>query len=161
MIEIFKQFKGYKSRFFWAITASILNKILDLMPPLLVAWVIDTISRNPPEWIRALLPQSQPFEIAVFLAVLAVLIFGFESIFQWAYKYQFMTLAQDIQHDLRVRTYNRIQSRELAFFENHRLGETLAILNDDVNQLERFLNEGFNELIQLVVLFGFAGWVIF
>lgn len=161
MIQIFAQFRAYKSRFAVAITASTLNKVLDLMPPILVAWVIDTISRQPPLWIQQLFPQSKPFEIAIFLASLAVFIFGFESVFQWAYKRQFMNLAQDIQHDLRMRTYNRIQSRELAFFENHRLGETLAILNDDVNQLERFLNEGFNEIIQLIVLFCFAGSVMF
>ncbi|MCB1169834.1 MAG: ABC transporter ATP-binding protein, partial [Leptospiraceae bacterium] len=34
-------------------------------------------------------------------------------------------------------------------------------LNDDVNQLERFLNNGFNELIQLATLFLFAGSVLF
>ena len=57
--------------------------------------------------------------------------------------------------------YNRIQSREIAFFEEHRLGEILAMLNDDVNQLERFLNTGFNELVQLAVLFLFAFAVMF
>ena len=30
------------------------------------------------------------------------------------------------------------------------------MLNDDVNQLERFLNTGFNNLLQLLVLFSFA-----
>jgi ATP-binding cassette subfamily B protein len=57
--------------------------------------------------------------------------------------------------------YNRIQEREIAFFEEHRLGEILAMLNDDVNQLERFLNTGFNELVQLGVLFMFAFAVMF
>ncbi len=57
--------------------------------------------------------------------------------------------------------YDRIQSREIAFFEEHRLGEILAMLNDDVNQLERFLNTGFNELVQLAVLFVFAVAVMF
>lgn len=35
------------------------------------------------------------------------------------------------------------------------------MLNDDVNQLERFLNTGFNELVQLGVLFVFAFAVMF
>ena len=72
-----------------------------------------------------------------------------------------MGLAQEVQHDLRMDVYNRIQSREIAFFEEHRLGEILAMLNDDVNQLERFLNTGFNELVQLAVLFVFAFAVMF
>ena len=37
------------------------------------------------------------------------------------------------------------------------MGETMAMLNDDVNQIERFLNIGFNEILQLIVLFVFAG----
>jgi len=36
------------------------------------------------------------------------------------------------------------------------LGQLIAIVNDDVNQMERFLNSIFNELIQLVVLCSFA-----
>src|SRR4029077_12403954 len=88
-------------------------------------------------------------------------IFFFESFFQWCYQAGFMTLAQRVQHDLRMDVYNRIQSREIAFFEEHRLGEILAMLNDDVNQLERFLNTGFNELLQLVVLFLFSGLIMF
>ena len=35
------------------------------------------------------------------------------------------------------------------------------MLNDDVNQIERFLNIGFNEILQLLVLFIFAGSVMF
>ncbi len=34
------------------------------------------------------------------------------------------------------------------------------MLNDDINQLERFLNTGFNELLQLVVLFAFSGVIL-
>jgi len=37
----------------------------------------------------------------------------------------------------------------------------MAMLNDDVNQIERFLNIGFNEILQLLVLFIFAGSVMF
>ena len=72
-----------------------------------------------------------------------------------------MNLAQHIQHGLRQDAYNRIQIREIEFFENHRMGETMAMLNDDVNQIERFLNTGFNEILQLVVLFVFSSFVLF
>ena len=71
-----------------------------------------------------------------------------------------MRLAQKVQHELRMDAYNHIQKREIAFFENHRVGETMAMLGDDVNQLERFLNTGFNDLLQLVVLFLFSGAVM-
>ena len=126
------------------------------MPPVLVGWVIDSVRREPPEWIANVVGTTDPWPLAVFLAVLGVVIFGFESLFEWAYQYGFMNLAQRVQHNLRTDAYNHIQMREIEFFENHRMGETMAMLNDDVNQIERFLNTGFNELLQLLVLFLFS-----
>ena len=72
-----------------------------------------------------------------------------------------MVLAQRVQHDLRIDAYDHVQRREVEFFENHRLGETMVMLNDDVNQLERFLNGSFSDLLQLLVLIVFSSIVMF
>ena len=161
ILSLFRYVNRYRGLFTWSCVNSILNKILDLMPPLLVGWVIDSVRREPPEWIAVTVGTSDPWALAVFLAVLGVVIFGFESLFEWAYQYGFMNLAQHIQHGLRQDAYNHIQTREIEFFENHRMGETMAMLNDDVNQIERFLNTGFNEILQLAVLFAFSTVVLF
>ena len=89
------------------------------MPPVLVGWVIDSVRREPPEWIANVVGTTDPWPLAVFLAVLGVVIFGFESLFEWAYQYGFMNLAQRVQHNLRTDAYNHIQMREIEFFENH------------------------------------------
>ncbi len=161
MVRLFAYLAPYRGKLALATSASVANKILDLMPPLLVGWVIDSLRGKPPGWISSLAGTRDPWKMAVVLSSLSVVIFFFESFFQWRYQAGFMTLAQRVQHDLRMDVYNRIQSREIAFFEEHRLGEMLAMLNDDVNQLERFLNTGFNEFVQLAVLFGFAFAVMF
>tara|TARA_B100000674_G_scaffold486373_1_gene494794 strand:+ start:1421 stop:3193 length:1773 start_codon:yes stop_codon:yes gene_type:complete len=150
----------YRFKFWVAIIASVLNKILDLMPPLLVAWVIDTVEGSTPEWITAILPNNSAWTVAIFLSVLGALIFLFESITQWVYQRQFQTTAQHVQHDIRCHTYQHLQHHDMAFFENIRLGQLIAIVNDDVNQMERFLNSIFNELIQLVVLCSFVLFVM-
>jgi ATP-binding cassette subfamily B protein len=159
-----KRFFAYLAPYKWhlrgAISSSILNKIFDLMPPLLVGWVIDTVRGTPPFWIHLFTQSQNAFYLAAFLSVLAVLIFFFESLFQWAYQHSFMTLAQRVQHRLRMDTYHHLQNREMAYFENHRLGETLAIVNDDVNQMERFLNTGLNEILQVVVLMLMSGAIM-
>ena len=160
MISLLYYILPHRSWFSWACFNSILNKVLDLMPPVLVGWVIDSVRREPPEWIANVVGTTDPWPLAVFLAVLGVVIFGFESLFEWAYQYGFMNLAQRVQHNLRTDAYNHIQMREIEFFENHRMGETMAMLNDDVNQIERFLNTGFNELLQLLVLFLFSIFVL-
>jgi ATP-binding cassette subfamily B protein len=38
----------------------------------------------------------------------------------------------------------------MAFFEQGSTGRLMAILNDDINQLERFLDQGANEILQLI-----------
>ena len=42
-----------------------------------------------------------------------------------------------------------MQRLELAWFEQRRTGSLMAVLNEDVNQMERFLNGGANDLIQV------------
>ncbi len=161
MRRLFKFLRTYRLRVWFAILSSIANKILDLMPPLLVGWVIAALSKQPPAWISYFVSPTDPWHMAIFLAFLAVFIFGIESLTEWMYGIGFMTLAQRVQHDLRMATYERIQAREIAFFEHHRVGETLAMLNDDVNQLERFLNTGLNDLVQLATLIIFACYILF
>ena len=158
--RLFGYLRAYRRSLYLACGSSIANKVLDLMPPLLVGWVIDSLRGRPPGFIASLAGTSEPWSMAVVLSGLSVVIFFFESFFQWRYQAGFMRLAQRVQHDLRMDAYNRVQSREIAFFEDLRLGEVLAMLNDDINQLERFLNIGFNELLQLVVLFVFGGFVM-
>jgi ATP-binding cassette subfamily B protein len=161
MKPLFKYLTQYSQRLWLASLASIANKIFDLMPPLLVGWIVASLSGQTPAWIRAIVHSNDALTLALFLTILSVLVFALESLTQWMSDRWFMILAQDVQHDLRLETYRKIQLREMAFFENHRMGETLSMLNDDVNQLERFLNTGFSQLLQLLTLVIFSCIVLF
>jgi len=158
MRRLFAYMRPMRGRVLFSISSSATNKVLDLAPPVLVAWLTDVIVGTPPSWISFI---GDKFAQIVFVAVLTVLIFGLESVFQWMYQYGFMTLAQNVQHKLRLDAYSRMQDREIQFFEEHRLGKTLAMLNDDVNQLERFLNSAMSEIVQLIVLILFSVVVLF
>ena len=59
-------------------------------------------------------------------------------------------LAQTLLHHLRVDAYSHLQQLEIAYFEESSTGTLLSILNDDINQLERFLNTGARDLISFV-----------
>ncbi len=160
MWRLFRYLGPMRGRLSLSVSSSVANKVLDLAPPILVAWLIDSVTGNTPAFM-ATFGLDEMFAQIVFLAGLTVAIFALESLSQWGYGYGFMTIAQNLQHRLRVDAYSRMQAREIRFFEEHRLGKTLAMLNDDVNQLERFFNNAFNELVQLVVLVLFAGGVLF
>ncbi|MEM1217622.1 MAG: ABC transporter ATP-binding protein [Bacteroidota bacterium] len=158
MRRLFRYLGNYRKSVRFAVSTSIINKILDLMPPFLTAWLIDSVSGNIPAWISQWTGLIEPWPVVVFVMVLTAAIFLGESFFEWLFKRTFMRLAQRVQHDLRIDAYRKLQHRELAFFETQRTGNLMAILNDDINQLERFLNNSFNEIVQLITLFLFAGW---
>lgn len=151
---------SYTRRYRWRIVGacfwSVLNKVLDLMPPVMVGWVIDAVNQEAPGFITTLSAGGSPLGYAITLASIVMVVFALESLFQWAYTSMFMRLAQDLQHDLRIDVYAHLQRQEHAFFESHRMGDLMSMLNDDINSLERFLNTGGNALLQLVVLFFFS-----
>lgn len=131
------------------------------MPPFLVGWIIDNLDGKAPGWMAEWFGISSIWGGAIFLSLGIIVIFGFESLFEWFYQLGFKRLAQQVQHDLRIEVYDHLQNREVAYFETSRTGNLMAILNDDVNQLERFLNTGFNDILQLGILVVFGSISLF
>lgn len=156
MGRLFKYMRPFRGHFYFSIISSILNKIIDLMPPLIIGWAVDAASLDTPGWISSTFELSSISSIALFFAGFIVVAFVFESLFEWMFSYGFMTLAQKVQHNLRMDAYKHLQGREVAYFETQRTGNIMAILNDDINQLERFLNDSFNQIVQLFTLYVFA-----
>ena len=66
-----------------------------------------------------------------------------------------------MQHALRLDAYEHVQQLDLAYFEDRSTGNLVTILNDDVNQLERFLDGGANNLIQVATTIVAVGAVFF
>ncbi len=161
MFRLLQYLQAYRGKLQLAIGTSVLNKVADLMPPIMVMWILDNLNEQAPAWVHGLTGTTEILPNAIFLAILIVVVFAIESIFEWAFAYLFMTLAQEVQHDLRLDAYQKLQHREMAFFEENRTGNLMAMLNDDINQLERFLNSSFNEIVQLFTLFLFGGFVLF
>lgn len=156
MRRLFKYMRPFRGHFYFSIISSILNKVIDLMPPLIIGWAVDAASLDTPGWISSTFELSTISSIALFFAGFIVVAFVFESLFEWMFSYGFMTLAQKVQHNLRMDAYKHLQGREVAYFETQRTGNIMAILNDDINQLERFLNDSFNQIVQLFTLYVFA-----
>lgn len=154
--RLFRYMRPHKGHFYFSVSSSILNKVLDLMPPLIIGWAIDAVSNNTPAWIANNFAISSASGLALFFAAFILIVFAFESLFEWMFSYGFLTLAQKVQHDLRLDAYKHLQQREIAYFEQQRTGNIMSILNNDVNNLERFLSNTFNQIVQLATLYCFA-----
>ena len=129
-----------------AILCSILNKIWDLAPPLLIGVAVDVVVQKE----DSLLAQwgiIDPWNQLIVLAVATFVIWGLESLFEYFYAVLWRNLAQTVQHNLRITTFDHVQNQSMTWFDEHQKGDLLAIMNDDVNQLERFLDKGANRSV--------------
>jgi len=127
---------------------SVLNKIFDLAPPLLIGAAVDVVARQE-ESALSNYGYTDPKEQLILLSILTVIIWVLESLFEYIYGVLWRNLAQTVQHELRLDAYSHIQELEMAWFSDQSKGELMSILNDDINQLERFLDKGANELLQV------------
>ncbi|NEQ72408.1 MAG: ABC transporter ATP-binding protein [Okeania sp. SIO2C9] len=151
---------SYRTQIWQATICSILNKIFDLAPPVLIGAAVDVVVKQEDSLIAQWGIQDI-FGQLLILTFLSLIVWGLESIFQYAYERLWRNLAQNIQHDIRIETYSHLQNLELAYFEERSTGGLMAILNDDINQLERFLDVGANEIIQVVVTVIIIGGAFF
>ncbi len=141
--------RRYRRRIIWATIASILNKLFDLAPPILIGVAVDVVVEQQGS-LLASWGIADVFMQLVVLGGLTLLIWGLESLFEYLFAVAWRNLAQDIQHDLRIDTYNHVQGLDMSYFEERSTGGMMSVLNDDINQLERFLDIGANDIIQLV-----------
>ena len=149
LLRLIQYGRAYRRQIWLATLCSVLNKFFDLAPPVLIGIAVDVVVKKQDSLIaRWGIPDiRQQF---LLLAVLTFIIWGLESAFEYAYARLWRNLAQEIQHDLRIDAYGHLQELELEYFESRSTGGLMAILNDDVNQLERFLDFGANEVLQVV-----------
>ncbi len=140
--------RPHRSEITTATSFSILNKIFDLAPPLLIGAAVDTVVQGKDSLVAGFGFPAVEQQLTV-LAVLTLIIWGAESLFEYLYAVRWRSLAQTIEHELRQDGYRHLQRLDLAFFEDRSTGGLMSILNDDVNQLERFLDGGANDLLQV------------
>ena len=126
---------------------SILNKLFDLAPPVLIGVAIDIVVEGNESFLSSFGIPDRRRQLVI-LAVLTFIIWGLESLFDYLSAVTWRGISQDIEHSLRTETFENVLSLDMKYFENKSSGRLMAILNDDVNQLERFLDTGANKLLQ-------------
>lgn len=147
---------GHRRRIITATSFSILNKAFDLAPPVLIGTAVDVVVRREDSMLAGF-GVADTRDQLVLLAVLTFIIWVLESLFEYLHSVWWRNLAQTIQHELRIDAYAHTQTLDMRFFEDRSTGGLMSILNDDINQLERFLDGGANNLLQVattVVLVG-------
>ena len=150
LLRLWHHATDHRRRIVFAVITSVLNKLMDLAPPLLIGAAVDVVVRQDDSFLADAGIATVRGQV-VALAVLSAIVWILESIFEYLYAVSWRTLAQRVQHDLRVEAFAHVMSLDQSVFADASTGSLMAILNDDINQLERFLDRGANEILQVAV----------
>jgi ATP-binding cassette subfamily B protein len=162
---LWRRHRAYRGRLTAAVTASTVNKVADVMPELLIGAAVDVVVRGDASFVADLLGVESRYAQLGWLAAINVVVWLVESLTEYLADVLWRGLAQGIEHDLRVEAYDHAQHLAVSWHESRPQGATLATLNDDVNQLERFLDIGAPRILQTVLnvvlvgaIFAAASW---
>jgi ATP-binding cassette subfamily B protein len=150
LLRLLSYMKGDKKNYLTAILFSVLNKLFDIFPEVLIGGAVDVVVNRNHSWLARLLNDPDIFLQLIVLGVLTFIAWSLESIFQYLYSIKWRNLAQSVEHRLRMETYQHIQFARMEDIDKTAVGQLIATINDDINQLERFLEDGINQIIQIV-----------
>jgi ATP-binding cassette subfamily B protein len=160
LMRLLRYARSHRKTIRLASLCSVLNKLFDVMPEILIGMAIDVVVRQEHSFL-ADFGIEDPFNQMLFLGAITIAVWALESLFQFFLQILWRNLSQALQHDLRLDAYGHMQDLDMAWFEDASTGTLVAILNDDVNQLERFLDGGANALIQVATSIIAVGAVFF
>lgn len=129
---------------------SCLYKLFDIAPEILIGVAVDMVVKQEKSFLAQLLGTSEYYVILGALGAITFIIWSLESFFEYLQKITWRNLSQKVQHILRLDGCSAVLSYKLGWFENESTGQFVTTLNEDVNQLERFLDGGLSSIIQLI-----------
>ena len=162
---LWQRHQRYRGRFVAAVTASTINKVADVVPELLIGAAVDVVVRGDASFVGSLLDVESRYAQLAWLAAFNVVVWIIESASEYVADVLWRGLAQGVEHELRIEAYDHAQHLDMSWHESRGAGSTLATLNDDVNQLERFLDVGAPNILQTALnvvlvgaVFAVASW---
>lgn len=162
---LWRRQRAYRGRFIAACGFSTINKIADVVPELLIGAAVDVVVRGDASFVASVLGVESRHAQLAWLAAINAVVWVIESVSQYIADVLWRGLSQGIEHDLRLDAYDHVQHLDLNWHESRASGSTLATLNDDVNQLERFLDVGAPAILQTTlnvilvgIVFALASW---
>ena len=148
--------RGQAGPFSVGVAASVLARFLDLLPPLLLGIAVDAIFLDEsafglPLVPGAWLPTDPETQFWLVVGIVLCSFLGGAGL-HWVRNWGWNRFAQYVQHAVRTDTYDAMQRLNMTFFADKQTGEMMSVLSNDVNRLERFLNDGLNSAFRLGVM---------
>ncbi|WP_049896524.1 ABC transporter ATP-binding protein [Natrialba chahannaoensis] len=146
--------------------ANFVARMASLVPPLLLGVAIDAIFTDadgafelplvPDAWLPVE-PMAQFWFTIVAIAVSFVVV----AVFTWIYGVTANLFAHSVMHTVRVDCFEKMQRLDMAFFDDKQTGEVMAVLNNDTQNLELFLDNALMNSARLIVMVAGIAGVLF
>jgi len=152
--------KAYRTGILIATFYSFINTLFYILPEILIGMAVDVVVYRDSSLLGRLGVVNLYHQLAI-LGGLTFFVWVVLSVSEYLYSSKWRNLAQHLQHDLRIDAYMHVQNVDMNYFENVSNGNIVAILNDDINQLERFFDNGINIMVHIVSSVLIVGVIFF
>src|SRR3712207_3529268 len=119
--RLWDHMRGHRRDVVVASVFSVLNKLFDLAPPLLIGVAVDTVVEKQDSLLASLGVADLRMQLLVLAGATAV-IWILESLFEYLFQLGWRNLAQTVQHELRMDAYAHVQGLGQAYFEDRSTG---------------------------------------
>ncbi|QJT09291.1 ABC transporter ATP-binding protein [Oceanidesulfovibrio marinus] len=145
--RIFAFARPYRQRITLGLVFNAFARFFDLLPLVIVGRVVDAVNASA-SGSRAI----DPWEFLLY-GGLVLGTFLCLALFQSSSDYLLDSMAQKVRHDLRTTLYEHLQTLDIAYFEERQTGDILAVVSNDVDNLERFFSDVTTSMVRLVITF--------
>ncbi|QCS41248.1 ABC transporter ATP-binding protein [Natrinema versiforme] len=164
--RLFREYAPGRLGWFSAgMVANFVARMASLVPPLLLGTAIDAIFTGNgafelPIVPNAWLPTAQMAQFWFSITAIAVS-FLVVALFTWIYGVTANLFAHGVMHAVRVDSFEKMQRLDMTFFDDKETGEVMAVLNNDTQNLEMFLDNALMNSARLLVMVGGIAGVLF
>jgi len=162
MWRLFVEYGHGNRRWFGVgLLTSVAARGLQLVPPVVLGAAIDGVFGSEqyglPLVPAGALPRGE-VEQFWFSAILMAVAMALAAVANFVRQSTMNLFSHRVKHEVRTACYRTMQRLDMAFFDEHRTGELMSILNNDTNRLELFLDNMMGAAIQLgVLILGIGG----
>jgi len=157
LLRLFSEYGRPEARWFFAgVLANIVGRGTSLVPPLVLGAAIDGIFPEDATFRLPLVPEAwipagrlEQLQMA-FVVVVAAFVVG--AVFTWIWGVTANVFAHRVQHAVRTDTFEKTQTLDMSFFDDKQTGEIMSVLNNDVSNLEIFLDNALSNSVRMVLM---------
>jgi ATP-binding cassette subfamily B protein len=149
-----KNLLGYAMPYRATLTAGMVLMLVESGVTLLVPWLGGRLADG---MLNG--RDATTLTIPILLGLLCV--FALQAVLKFANSFLLSRGAERILADLRIRVYDHLQALPLAFYHQHRRGEILALLTNDVPRLSGFISGTLLSVIPLLLILAGAVLLMF